>query len=190
VKNADVGFKLLPEEEKDGGRRKRQAKKENGNIGSASFMDSTFSNVGTAILIGPPNDEPGTNSTGVILDNVKFDGVQKAVADTSGNTLLSSTGSVDHWVIGPVYSPDREFVSGRAVGGHNRIRSLLDSSGRYYERSKPQYESTPASPFVHLKDTGAKGKPSRYSVSQVLKGENQFEKKQFSEATDTSSGLQ
>ncbi|KAJ0164375.1 putative glucan endo-1,3-beta-glucosidase [Colletotrichum tanaceti] len=58
--NIDVGFRLLGESV------------DSGNIGSAAFYDSTFSNVGTAVLIAPPNPEPGLGSISVVLENVAF----------------------------------------------------------------------------------------------------------------------
>lgn len=148
VNNADVGFRLLPE---DGST--------TGNIGSATFMDSTFTNVGTAVMIAPLNSAPGSGSTEVVIDNVVFNNVTKVVADTSGATLLSAKGKVVSWVSGPVYSATgkREFYSGKAGPAYTREKSLLDSSGSYFERAKPQYENRPAGDFIHLKDLGAAG---------------------------------
>ncbi|KAH9219718.1 pectate lyase superfamily protein-domain-containing protein [Leptodontidium sp. 2 PMI_412] len=148
--NVKVGFKLVSE---DG----------SGNIGSASFLDSSFNNVGTAILIAPPSSKPATGSTGVILENVKLSGVTTAVADTAGKTLLggSSTGLVvDHWVLGPVYegsTTSRSFSSGAKVGNYRRHPTLIDAKGSYFERAKPQYEDRPLSDFLHVKDMGAVG---------------------------------
>ncbi|KAL8363406.1 hypothetical protein RB601_009262 [Gaeumannomyces tritici] len=150
-----VGFRLLPESKSTA---KRQDKPSNGNVGSASFLDSTFTNVQTAILIAPPNKNPGTGSTGIVVENVKFEGVSKAVADTSGATLLAASGTVTHWALGPVYQekgPD--FSMGAKVGSFRRQQDLLDKNGAYFERAKPQYEGRPVGDFVHVKDFGARG---------------------------------
>jgi hypothetical protein len=156
-----VGFRLLREEKKAVNKRQMPPGKGRiGNIGSASFIDSTFRNVGTLVLIAPPNKKPGTGSTGVILENVAVQGVSKVVADTGGARLLAApaSGKVKHWALGPVYQeggPD--FSMGRKVGTFRRQVGLLDSQGAYFERSKPQYEGRAVGDFVHVKDFGARG---------------------------------
>lgn len=167
VKNVDVGFRLLQEEKKaTGSKSKRQAENsKEGHIGSASFIDSSFSDVGTAVLIAPLNSNPGTGSTGVVLENVVLANVKTAVADTSGKALLAGGSKrVKSWATGPVYaaSKNREFFAGDDLPEYKREISLLDTKGGvdgapYFERPKPQYEGHPASDFVHLKDLGAKG---------------------------------
>lgn len=158
VNDADVGFRLLPEEEGEA----------DGNIGSATFMDSTFNNFGTAVLVAPINSAPGSGSTGVVIDNVAFRGVQRAVADTSGATLLAASDKVASWATGPVYAPDRKFYTGKDVPAYRREKNLLDGSGAYFERAKPQYEGRSAGDFVHLKDLGATGKSTTRASANAL----------------------
>ncbi|KAF6824052.1 LysM domain-containing protein [Colletotrichum plurivorum] len=132
-----------------------------GNIGSVSIMDSSFSNVGTAaVLIGPPSSKPGSSSTGVVFEKVEMSGVAAAVKDTSGNVLLGSAGTIDHWVLGPVYGGSvtaRSFSNGGKVGDYRRSSVLVDSDGKYFEKERPQYEDRGVGDFVHLKDLGAAG---------------------------------
>lgn len=155
-----VGFRLLQEEKKPTTRRAESAEQADGNIGSASFIDSTFHNVETAVLVAPPNEKPGSGSTGVIIDNVSVQGVSKVVADTSGATLLAApaSGKVDQWALGPVYQDSGpSFSKGRKVGVFRREPGLLDSQGAYFERAKPQYEGRAVGDFAHVKDFGARG---------------------------------
>jgi hypothetical protein len=147
--NVGVGFRLL-----------REAGSTSGNIGSASFIDSKFDTVTTAVLIAPPSPTPGSGSTGVIIENCEFVGVSSIVADTGGSTLLSlRRGKVAHWALGPVYSAGgtREFSQGKRIGGFRRQPTLLDAKGAYFERAKPQYEDRGAGDFLHVKDFGARG---------------------------------
>ncbi|KAL4733150.1 hypothetical protein BDV11DRAFT_175970 [Aspergillus similis] len=58
---ADVGFRLVSDDD-------------SGNIGSASFIDSKFTDVTTAIVMAPASEDPGSGTTGLILDNTKIDG--------------------------------------------------------------------------------------------------------------------
>ncbi|KAK4203018.1 pectate lyase superfamily protein-domain-containing protein [Triangularia verruculosa] len=155
-----VGFRLLQDDKKATKRQTVQGNNATGNIGSASFIDSTFRNVKTVVLIAPPNKTPGSGSTGVIVENVACQGVSQVVADTSGATLLSppASGVVEHWALGPVYKESKpEFSMGGKIGTFRRQQGLLDPQGAYFERAKPQYEGRPVGDFVHVKDFGARG---------------------------------
>ncbi|KAF1817732.1 glycoside hydrolase family 55 protein [Dissoconium aciculare CBS 342.82] len=160
VKNTRIGFQLLS----DGSMTTSSSsvKASSGNIGSASFVDSNFVSVGTAVMIAPLNSAPGSGSTGVILENVGFSGVTVGVADSSGKTILAGGDQrLKEWATGPMYlGGGRRFVSGETVPAYPRQATLLDTSkpnSPYYERARPQYETRSASDFVHLKDLGAKG---------------------------------
>ena len=121
--DVDIGFRLL--QENTATTRKRQAGPSTGNIGSAAFLDSTFTNVNTAVLIAPPNSEIGSGSTGISIDNVDFNNVAKGVADTNGQILLTPGAKVDNWVLGPTYLPDRSWSNGDSTGSYRRQRDLL-----------------------------------------------------------------
>lgn len=149
MKNVNIGFQLTSD---DG----------SGNIGSVSVMDSSFSGVATAVIvIAPPSSETRSGSTGVVLENVKLDGVAAAVQDTAGKVYLSGlTDTVDEWALGPTYEGSttaRAFSEGGKVGDYRRHKGLLDSTGAYFERAKPQYEDRPVGDFVHVRDYGATG---------------------------------
>ncbi|KAK4103745.1 glycoside hydrolase family 55 protein [Parathielavia hyrcaniae] len=134
--NVNVGFRFV-------------AIDTSGSVGSASVLDSFFTNVGTAVLVSPPSAAVGSRSTGLVLENVAHSGVPAVVADTSGTTHLSGAGQslVDHWVLGPVYAGS---ASARSFSTGGKVR-------RYFERPKPQYEDRAVGDFVHIKDFGAVG---------------------------------
>ena len=146
--NVKVGFKLVSD---DG----------SGNIGSVSILDSSFTSVGTAIVMGAPSSVVGSGSTGVVLENVALSAVTTTIADTTGKTILAGSSSViAHWALGPVYqgaTTARTFSQGGKVGNYMRHSTLLDSKGAYFERPKPQYEDRAVSDFIHVKDMGALG---------------------------------
>ncbi|GJD05036.1 lysM domain-containing protein [Colletotrichum higginsianum] len=140
-----TGFKFVPEYP-------------DGNIGSSLIMDSSFTNVGTVVVIQPPSSEAGSGSTGLVIENIRMSGVTTAVADTNGRSLLAASARVDEWVLGPVYSSSadaggRSFSSGGKIGKYRRDGGL----GAYYERPKPQYEGRSVGDFLHVKDFGARG---------------------------------
>jgi len=94
--NVGTGFKLTPEDGKVG------------NIGSASFIDSSFTNVGTAILTNPSVTSIGAGTTGLVLENVAFSGVRQGVITTFGESILDGGSTkIDHWARGRVYKGNR-----------------------------------------------------------------------------------
>jgi hypothetical protein len=147
--NVGVGFQLTAETSSVG------------NIGSTSIFDSSFTNVGTIVVIAPPSSIPGSGSTGLTLERVTLSGVTTAVADTSGTVILDgSSGTVDEWALGPVYEGSttaRSYSEGGKIGSYKVHQSLLDANGSYFERAKPQYENVDVGSFYHVKDAGATG---------------------------------
>ena len=154
MNNVGTGFKLVTDSTSGAAA---------GNIGSASFLDSSFNNVKTVVQISPPTSTVGSGSTGLILENIKLSGVGTTVADTGGKTILAGSSSkIDEWAMGPVYKgsadkKDRKFTTGEKVGSFRRHSTLVDNDGAYFERPKPQYEDRSVGDFVHTKDLGAKG---------------------------------
>lgn len=103
-------------------------------------MDSTFTNVGTAVLMQPISFTPGNATTGLVFDNVAFNSVGTGVAINSGSTVtVGGTKYIDSWAVGPVYSNgERTFSIGGNVPKYARQPSLVNASGAYFERPKPQ----------------------------------------------------
>ncbi|EJP61727.1 Pectin lyase fold/virulence factor [Beauveria bassiana ARSEF 2860] len=154
MKNVGIGFKLVG----DGGV---------GNrltffllVGSVSILDSSFTGASKAIVVKRIESAPGKGSTGISLENIALSEVEVAVADTTGATLLASSALIDQWAVGPIYEGStsaRSFSPGGKAGKFRRVSKLLDSNGNYFERARPQYESRPASAFIHTKDLGCQG---------------------------------
>ncbi len=100
-----------------------------GTVGSVSILDSSFTNVGTAIISKPIIEAPGQGSTGIALENVAFSGVAVAVADTTGATLLAPSALVDEWVVGPVYEGATSARSFSHGGKNRKLSKALGPSG-------------------------------------------------------------
>lgn len=145
--NVKTGFRLVTED------------KSSDKIGSATFIDSSFNSVQTAVLIAPPSSKAGSGSTGVVLDNVAFANTSQAVADTSGATLLDAPADkVHHWALGNLYQDKGpKFSMGHHTGTFRRHPGLLNGDGAFFERPKPQYGDRPVGDFFHVKDYGARG---------------------------------
>ncbi|KAF8448258.1 pectate lyase superfamily protein-domain-containing protein [Kalaharituber pfeilii] len=130
--------------------------------GSAIILDSHIQNTRTAVLIPSIIDDGGaTAQLQVILDNVKLTNVPDAVRVDGGAVVLAGGNKViESWGIGRRYANAAgtgEFLKGGNITPKRTIpQSLLGSNG-YFERSRPQYESIPASGFFNVQNGGAKG---------------------------------
>ncbi|KAG8528789.1 uncharacterized protein KY384_006477 [Bacidia gigantensis] len=143
-------------------------------VGSIIIQDSVIRKTSQGIMTAynkQSNTPPAANT--VILDNVDFTDTSIAVADQNGQTILKGGSKVASWIQGSGYSngaKDDASASQCAsaapsasatkmqgpLGAPTKPASLL-SNGNVYERSKPQYETVPATSFISVKSQGAKG---------------------------------
>jgi glucan 1,3-beta-glucosidase len=72
------------------------------------------------------------------------------LAGTTGSTTITA------WGNGHSYTPSGPTQFAGAITANSRPAALL-SNGRYYTRSKPQYETLSASSFLSARSAGAKG---------------------------------
>ena len=133
-----------------------------GSVGSASIMDSSFTNLGTAVLVSPPSaavgsahHRPGAREGLPFGRAGRRGGHQRHDAPVRGRPVACRpVGS------GPVYAGSasaRSVSTGGKVGRYRRESGLVGSWGHYFERPKPQYEARAVGDFVHIKDFGAVG---------------------------------
>ncbi|MCJ1359868.1 MAG: hypothetical protein MMC33_009871 [Icmadophila ericetorum] len=144
----------------------------NQSVGSIIIQDSVLTNTPIGILTeyNKAQNVPVTGGT-LILDNVDFTGSQTAVSDASGGTVLAGGSKIASWGQGNAYttgatsnlqkrtnvgSASQVVIQGDLVAP-SKPASLLDSSGAFFERSKPQYETVPSSSFLSVKSNGAVG---------------------------------
>ncbi|KAK6336839.1 hypothetical protein TWF718_009627 [Orbilia javanica] len=124
-------------------------------VGSIVVLDSSFSSVPVGILT--------SDRTNIYLENLKVDSVASVVTVFWGPSILSGNGIsiVDSWGTKTKYTHFGQMQPSTGNGNISpqiqRIPELLDSSGKYFERSRPQYESLGASSFVSAKSFGAVG---------------------------------
>lgn len=69
------------------------------------------------------------------------------------------TKTIESWVQGNVYrgvEPAGQYMKG-FIPAPNKSSILLDSSGKIFGKTRPQYEEHPVDDFVSVKQCGAKG---------------------------------
>ncbi|ROV99133.1 hypothetical protein VMCG_06572 [Cytospora schulzeri] len=139
-------------------------------VGSALFLDSTISNTPIGVNSSYSQIQSGTNGT-LIIDNVDMsNNVQTAVHDAStGNVILDGMKMVANFVQGNTVHHDGGIIHAvqSQLNSQAKPDSLLNSAGAVFTRSKPQYESLPASSFVSAKAFGLKGDGSTDDTSKM-----------------------
>ncbi|KAK9771541.1 putative Pectate lyase superfamily protein-domain-containing protein [Seiridium cardinale] len=137
------------------------------NVGSITVIDSTFVNVPVAIITAYTSSSQPATAGSVVLENVVLQNVPIAVQGPSGTVLSGGTATITAWSEGHRYTPTGPQSALGAITPNSRPSVLLDSSGRYYQRSKPQYETLAASSFVSVRSAGAKGDASTDDTAAI-----------------------
>ncbi|KAH8815884.1 pectate lyase superfamily protein-domain-containing protein [Xylogone sp. PMI_703] len=129
-------------------------------VGSVLLLDSKISNTPIGVSTVYHTDEGVTNGT-LIIDNVDFsENVPVAVSNAgTKTTILAGNAKVTSWVQGNTYSGSNagKAIQAPLTSPATKPKTLLNSAGNVFTRSKPQYEDLPASSFISTKSNGAKG---------------------------------
>jgi glucan 1,3-beta-glucosidase len=129
-------------------------------VGSVTFIDSSISDtkIGIKTAYGPNPNPPAGNS--LILENVALKNVPIAVQSANNVTALQGTPVNTHiaaWGEGHAYTPTGPRTFQGSITPVSRPGNLLQSDGKYYERTKPSYKDNPLSDFSSARDFGATG---------------------------------
>jgi glucan 1,3-beta-glucosidase len=127
-------------------------------VGSVMLIDSTLSNTPIGVRTAFTAAE-GANGT-LIIDNVDFSSnVPVAVSNSAtGATVLAGNTKITSWMQGRTYhGANTGALTQASQTAVTKPAALLTSAGKVFARSKPQYESLPASSFLSVKAAGAKG---------------------------------
>ena len=136
-------------------------------VSSVTFIDSSINNTPIGIASAHTSDTQPPTAGSLIIENVSFTNVDTLVLlpdDTvASGTLSRNTISVAGFGVGHTYvltSPTATIgpINFEAdIPSFSTPASLLQSDGKYYERSKPQYAAEPLQVFYSVRNAGAKG---------------------------------
>ena len=139
----------------------------NQSVGSVLLADSKFEGVQYGVRFAYQNTSANVYPTGgtLIMDNVDMTGVSTAAVVDHNNATIVEPGNIQSWSSGSGYTATRQgtetVLQGQKqenpIAAPVKARSLLDSNGNIFARSRPQYESLPASSFVSAKNSGCAG---------------------------------
>ncbi|KXT07061.1 hypothetical protein AC579_5873 [Pseudocercospora musae] len=125
-------------------------------VGSVTFIDSQISNTKIGILTAHDQTSLPPTAGSLILENVKLNNVPVAIQGPNG-TRLGNTNYIAGWVEGHAYTPTGPNEVLKPLTPNVRPASLLQGDGKYYEKSKPQFEQNAVTDFLSARDAGAKG---------------------------------
>ncbi|KAF2826412.1 exo-beta-1,3-glucanase-like protein [Ophiobolus disseminans] len=129
------------------------------NVGSVTFFDSEITDTKIGIVTARTDASEPAAGASLYLENIALKNVGVAVLGPNGTYLAGSSGVsvIDAWADGHRYLPNGPKKDRGSVVPSVRPAKLLDASGKYYERSKPQYGSIPLSQFLSARDLGCRG---------------------------------
>ena len=142
INNCQVGFDL-----------------QTSSVEAEAIIDAVVTN--TPIFVRFSSASNGRLTSSLVLNNIRLLNVPTAVGVVGGAVVLAGGAkkNIASWGQGNVYSGTNtagQFTQGD-IEAPFKPPSLLDSSGRIFGRTHPQYADYAVSQFVSVKDNGAKG---------------------------------
>ncbi|TCD61973.1 hypothetical protein EIP91_007659 [Steccherinum ochraceum] len=129
-------------------------------VGALAIVDAVVTD--TPIFIRNSQASQGVLHGSLVLSNAKLTNVPTAVGVVGGATVLAGTTgttTIASWVQGNVYSgnnPSKRYIQNN-IGTIQKASNVLDSSGRIFGKSHPQYADYAVDQFISVKSQGAKG---------------------------------
>ena len=129
-------------------------------VGSVTLIDSSISDTAIGIATARNSTSKPATAGSLILENIQLSNVPVAVSGPGGSVSLAGTTgttTIAAWGQGHSYTPTGPNVFEGPLTPFARPNDLLQGGGKFYERSKPQYETLPPSQFISVRSAGAKG---------------------------------
>ncbi|KAJ3554045.1 hypothetical protein NM688_g3306 [Phlebia brevispora] len=130
----------------------------NQGVGAEAIIDAVVTN--TSVFVQNAGPTNGVLQGSLVLNNVQLTNVPVAVGVANGATVLAGgTISIDTWVQGNVWAgtgTSGTFTQDY-VASISKPASVLDSAGRIFGKSHPQYVDYAPSDFVSVRSQGAAG---------------------------------
>jgi hypothetical protein len=127
-------------------------------VGAEAIVDAVVTNTTTFVRTSQPSN--GRLAGSLVLSNIRLNDVPVAVGVANGQTVLNGgTTTIPLWVQGNQYvgtNPNPTFRQG-SLGAANKAASILDSAGRVFGKTHPQYADFSTSQFVSARSQGAAG---------------------------------
>ncbi|EIW63632.1 exo-beta-1,3-glucanase [Trametes versicolor FP-101664 SS1] len=148
INNCQVGFDLAT-----GG-----TTQDSQGVQGEAIIDAVVTN--TPVFVRSSQASNGALRGSLVLNNIKLNNVPIAVGVVGGAVVLNGgTTAINSWAQGNVYTgtnANGRFIQSN-IAAINKAGSLLDSSGRIFGKTHPQYANYAPGQFISVKSQGAKG---------------------------------
>ncbi|SMQ48798.1 unnamed protein product [Zymoseptoria tritici ST99CH_3D7] len=125
-------------------------------VGSVTFIDSTMANTAIGIKTARSSSSQPNAGGSLVVENVRLSNVRTAIQGPGG-ALVGAVSSIAGFLQGNTYTPTGPNKAQGSFTPNSRPSSLLQLDGKYYQRSKPQYERLSTSSFLSARSAGATG---------------------------------
>ncbi|KAJ7929214.1 exo-beta-1,3-glucanase [Mycena leptocephala] len=129
-------------------------------VGAEAIIDATVTNTPIFVRTSAPSNGQLINAGSLVLNNIKLTNVPTAVGVVGGAVVLAGgTTTIASWGQGNVYSGSSSTgtFTQDTITTPPKPAVLLDSSGKIFGKSHPQYAAYAVGEFVSVRDQGAKG---------------------------------
>jgi len=125
-------------------------------VGSVVIIDSEITNCAVFVDVTWKRDTIPTGAGQLILENIKLNNVPIAITGHGSTILQGGTTTIQAWGQGNKYSPNGPEKFQGTFNAFGRPEGLLNN-GKYYSKSKPQYENLSQGNFISARGAGATG---------------------------------
>ncbi|KAF3048908.1 exo-1,3-beta-glucanase [Didymella keratinophila] len=126
-------------------------------VGSVVIIDSVITNCPTFVDQAWTLSTSPTGAGQLTLQNIQLNNVPVAVKGPNGATVLAGgSTTINTWGQGNRYTPNGPQKYQGIFTAAARPAGLLDN-GKFYSKSKPQYETLSANDFISARSSGATG---------------------------------
>ncbi|KAI5124386.1 hypothetical protein M0805_008989 [Coniferiporia weirii] len=165
ISNCQVGFDLAT-----GG-----LTEDTQSVGAEAIIDVVATN--TPIFLRTSEASSGSLAGSIVLNNIKLNNVPTAVGVVGGAVVLNGgTTTISNWVQGNTYTGTNSagsFVQ-KSLTAPAKASGLLDSSGRIFGKTHPQYENYAVDQFVSIRSLGAKGDGTTDDTQAIINAFAQY----------------
>ena len=135
--------------------------------GSITLIDSSITNTPIGIKTPWTTSSQPASAGSVVIENVVLNNVPIAVQNNGATALNGGSTTIAGWAQGHKYVPNGPSTFSGPITPNSRPSSLLQSGGKFYERSKPAYNNLAASSFRSVRSAGARGDGSTDDTSAL-----------------------
>ncbi|KAJ7724091.1 exo-beta-1,3-glucanase [Mycena maculata] len=129
-------------------------------VGAEAIIDATVTNTPIFVRTATASNGEVIGAGSLVLNNIQLNNVPTAVGVVGGAVVLEGgTTTIASWGQGHVYTGSNAaptFAQG-SIPAPTKPASLLDSTGKIFGRTHPQYAAYDVSQFVSVRSHGATG---------------------------------